>query len=85
MDYDYWLRIGKKYPPAVLDDYLAGFRVYAASKTSSSFLTTFERELVLARKYSKSAVLNGLHWISYRGISAAYLALRFMSRQNNKR
>jgi glycosyltransferase involved in cell wall biosynthesis len=85
MDYDYWLRIGKKYPPAVLDDYLAGFRVYAASKTSSSFLTTFERELVLARKHSTSAVLNGLHWISYRGISAAYLALRFLSRRNSKR
>jgi hypothetical protein len=69
----------------VLDDYLAGFRVYAASKTSSSFLTTFERELVLARRHSPSAVLNGLHWISYIGISASYLVLRFLSRRNSKR
>jgi glycosyltransferase involved in cell wall biosynthesis len=85
MDYDYWLRIGKKYPPAVLDGYLAAFRVYAATKTSSSFLTTFEREMVLARKHSTSAVLNGLHWINYIGIAAVYSALRFLSRKRRKR
>lgn len=85
MDYDYWLRIGKKYPLTVLDGYLAGFRVYAATKTSSSFLTTFKREMVLARRHSTSAVLNGLHWINYIGIAAVYLALRFFSRRQGPR
>ena len=80
MDYGYWLKIGKKYPPAVLDAYLADFRVYAASKTSSSFPTTFERELVLAREHSDSTLLNFLHRLSYLGISAAYLVLNSFSR-----
>jgi glycosyltransferase involved in cell wall biosynthesis len=80
MDYDYWLRMGKKYPPAVLDSYLAGFRVYALSKTSSSFLTTFEREMLLARKHSTSALLNGLHRVSYLCISAVYLLLNAVGR-----
>ena len=85
MDYDYWLRIGKKYPLARLDEYLAAFRVYAASKTSSSFLTTFRREMALARKHSSSTLLNLLHWISYIGISAAYLILNSRARLKRKR
>ena len=79
MDYDYWLRIGKKYPLAVLNEYLAGFRVYAASKTSSSYLTTFNREMELARKYSDSYLLNSLHRLSYLGIAAAYFCLNSLT------
>jgi glycosyltransferase involved in cell wall biosynthesis len=75
MDYEYWLRIGRKYRPAIVDDYLARFRVHAASKTSSSFLTTFRREMEIAKRYSDSTALNALHYLSYRGISSIYLLL----------
>ena len=85
MDYDYWLRIGKKYPLAVLNEYLAAFRVYAASKTSRSFLTTFKREMELARRYSDSRLLNGLHWLSYFGIAAAYLCLNSLTGRRSRR
>lgn len=85
MDYDYWLRMGRKYPLSVLDAYLAGFRVYAASKTSSSFLTTFNQEMLLARKYSDSRLLNGLHRINYAFIAAAYLVLNASGRFFKKR
>src|SRR5574337_877614 len=44
MDYDYWLRVGRKYSPAVLDEYLASFRVYSTSKTSTAFLTSLDRK-----------------------------------------
>ncbi len=77
MDYDYWLRVGGKYRPAVLDEYLASFRVYSMSKTSRAFLVSFKRELRLARKYSSSALLNGLHCLSYSGIASIYLLLAF--------
>jgi hypothetical protein len=80
MDYEYWLRIGRKYPPAVLEDYLACFRVYAASKTSSSFLTTFRREMEIARQYSDSAALNALHRLSSCSISAMYLLMNSLGR-----
>ncbi len=80
MDYDYWLRMGRKRPPAVLGSYLAAFRVYAASKTSSSFLRSFRQEIEVARKYSASPLLNALHWMSYLGIAAVYLLLNCRSR-----
>jgi glycosyltransferase involved in cell wall biosynthesis len=84
MDYEYWLRIGKKHRPAVLSDYLAGFRVYAASKTSSSFLTTFRREMELARRYSGSSTLNALHYLSYLGISSMYLLMNSFKGTRNR-
>jgi glycosyltransferase involved in cell wall biosynthesis len=85
MDYDYWLRIGRKYPLAVIEEYLAGFRVYPTSKTSSSFLTTFRQEHELAKQYSSSIVLRVLHYLSYLGISAAYLVLNSFARLRTQR
>jgi glycosyltransferase involved in cell wall biosynthesis len=85
MDYEYWLRIGRKYRPAIMDEYLASFRVYSASKTSSFFLKTFKRELVLAKRYSTSSMLNGLHFLNYLGIAAAYLMLNSLSRPKPKK
>ena len=81
MDYDYWLRAGQRRPLAVLDGYLASFRVHPSSKTSSSFLTTFERELELARQHSPSSLLNALHWMSYAVIASAYTVLNAFPRR----
>lgn len=81
MDYEFWLRIGRMYEPGILNDYLAGFRVYASSKTSSSFLKTFRREMEIARNYSSSIVLNGLHRLSYLGIVASYHIINFPHRR----
>lgn len=85
MDYDFWLRVGRKSPPAILEQYLAGFRVYAASKTSSSFLRSFRQELEVARKHSASRPLIALHWLNYLAISAAYLALNTVARFHKQR
>lgn len=85
MDYDYWLRIGKRHPVMVLDDYLAAFRVYTSSKTSSAFLKSFRQELEAAKRHSSSPVLLALHWLSYLGISAAYLVLNGFARMKRKR
>lgn len=81
MDYEFWLRLGRKYPPGFIDDRLALFRVHPGSKTSSSFHRTFKEELQVARKYTDSAVLNGLHYLSYLGIRAAYTVLDAAARR----
>lgn len=75
MDYDFWLRLGEEHDPGVLSDYLASFRVHPGSKTSSSFRLTFREELEAARKHTDSKLLNGLHYMSYLGICAAYTVL----------
>ena len=80
MDYGYWLKMGKKYSLSVLDKYLAAFRVYSTSKTSSSFLKSFRSELQLAKAHSSSTVLNALHCLSYACIASVYFALNFVGR-----
>ncbi len=75
MDYDYWLRAGRKHSPGIINHYLASFRVHFESKTSSSFKDTFRQELEVSRKYSGSGVINGLHYLNYAGICAAYSVL----------
>jgi glycosyltransferase involved in cell wall biosynthesis len=85
MDYEYWLRIGRKYMPLIADDYLASFRVYTTSKTSSFFLKTFKREMVLARRYSTSSLLDWLHFLNYISIAAAYLILNTLARLKTKK
>ncbi len=85
MDYGYWLKVGRQQPPAVLDEYLARFRVYTTSKTSSSFLTTFKRELELAKKHSSSTALNVLHCLSYAGIASIYVGLNSLGRLKRRR
>jgi glycosyltransferase involved in cell wall biosynthesis len=85
MDYDFWLRVGRIRPPAVLERYLAAFRVHASSKTSSSFLRSFRHELDVAKKYSSSRTLNVLHWLNYLCIAAAYLVLNAVARIGSRR
>ncbi|NTW65987.1 MAG: glycosyltransferase [Nitrospirae bacterium] len=85
MDYDYWLRIGKRYPLVVLDDCLASFRVYTTSKTSSSYLRSFREELEVAKRHSGSSMLNALHWLSYLGIATSYVVLNSVARLRGRR
>lgn len=81
MDYEYWLRIGARHSPGILGRYLAAFRVYRASKTSSAFRDTFRDELNIARRYSHSRFLNALHRLSVAGICVAYAALSRMPKR----
>lgn len=42
---------------------------------AETFLTTFRREMEIAKRYSDSTALNALHYLSYRGISSIYLLI----------
>ncbi|MFQ5353946.1 MAG: glycosyltransferase family 2 protein [Thermodesulfobacteriota bacterium] len=75
MDYEYWLRIGRKYRPGIINAPLASFRVYRESKTSSSFTRTFAEELTVARRYSSSLLIDTLHYLSCMAICTAYTVL----------
>lgn len=80
MDYDYWLRIGRKYSPGIVKDCLAGFRVYQESKTSGDFVESFRQELAVSQKYSNSIVINGLHYLNFISICFAYTTLNQIAR-----
>jgi glycosyltransferase involved in cell wall biosynthesis len=61
MDYDYWLRITCKYPISFLDEVLAKFRTYPASKTRQSAINQQDEEFRVVHKYSRSAPLRFIH------------------------
>lgn len=56
MDYEYWLRTYQKYRPVFIDQYLAGFRVHRASKTTGGSHTRkyIEEEKKIITQYSNS-------------------------------
>jgi len=81
MDYDYWLRVGSRYPAGVIPEYLANFRYHRASKSGSVDRRQFEDELRIARAFGGEhpwAIL--LHTANYYKIVAAYKLLEALGR-----
>jgi len=73
MDYEFWLRIGQKYPAGVIPKYLANFRYYASSKSGSVNKKQFQDELRLARKYGDNHPLSlFFHELNYYKITGIY-------------
>jgi glycosyltransferase involved in cell wall biosynthesis len=52
-DYEYWLRIGRRYEPAIIDGYVASFRWHPESKTSNLFARAEGAALRVARRYAR--------------------------------
>ncbi len=83
MDYDFWLRIGAKYPAGVINAYLANFRYHAGSKSGSVNKRQFQDELRIAKKYSGSLRLPILiHTLNYYKITTVYSILNAFSQKD---
>ncbi|MBI2617140.1 glycosyltransferase [Candidatus Gottesmanbacteria bacterium] len=63
MDFDYWIRIWKKYPLGFLDTYLASYRVHPFSKAVSSPETQFQTSSKILEKHIHSRLILFLHMI----------------------
>jgi glycosyltransferase involved in cell wall biosynthesis len=77
MDYDYWLRLGRKTPPRYVNQFLANFRWHAVSKNGSAYRLAAWETLRTARQHSR-LVESGdvlLHFGHYCALSVLY---RFM-------
>ena len=82
MDYEFWLRIGQKYPAGVLVDYLANFRYYSNSKSGSSTKKQFQDELRLAKKYGADYPFSVfMHKVNYYKITGIYKILNIFSKK----
>ena len=57
MDYDLWLRLGKRYPPGLIDKKIGRFRMHETSKSITGFQKQFDEDLEVAQKYA-----NGHGW-----------------------
>jgi glycosyltransferase involved in cell wall biosynthesis len=85
MDYEYWLRLGQRYPAGVIDSYLANFRHYTTSKSGSRFTQQFRDELRVAKKYSIDRPgIQLLHKLNYYKIVGAYRLIGALQRKKSQ-
>jgi hypothetical protein len=75
MEYDFWLRVGRKFELNTVNDYLASFRVHPASKAGASASAQFDAELEIAKRYTASPFLLGLHKLHRCLVVTAYRQL----------
>ncbi|MBK1678909.1 glycosyltransferase family 2 protein [Rhodocyclus tenuis] len=52
MDYEMWLRVGRKYEPVQLDDYLAAFRRHPGSATQANRVRSFNEDFRARFEYA---------------------------------
>lgn len=63
MDYEFWLRLYSKYPPAFIPEYLAAFRIHPQSKnTNAGHKNVYiDEERLIIKQYTESKFLQVLH------------------------
>jgi len=83
MDYEFSLRIGAKYQPGYIDDYLAQFRWHSAAKTASGFYKSSAEALKITRKYTsinKRNYLMPLQYLNYFAVISFYSLLKLLGK-----
>ena len=63
MEYDLWLKLGKKEMPKIIDSYLSSFRLYKDSISMREFKKVLLEDERIVRKYTDNPVIIGLHWL----------------------
>lgn len=71
-DYDYWLRLLRRYPPGILPDTLSSFRIHPSSKGGSDYVRQFDEEARVIRRYTKNPFILFLHSVHNRLIISLY-------------
>lgn len=82
MDYEYWLRLARKFPPSVLREDLACFRMHRKCKSHLGFKRQFWEEYEVAKIYSHWKIITFIHWFNYWKIVTIY---RLMSLASSKK
>ena len=64
MDYDLWLRLGKRLRPGYIPRVLGHFRVYGTTKSMSNFKKRFDEDYAIARGHAQG--LPGKNWLLWK-------------------
>jgi len=76
-EYEYWLRIGKHYPPMFIDRYLAAWRAHSDSISVKGYLPQTDQAREIQRRYSgKDWLLNRIQDIVYYGTRLLYRVMK---------
>jgi len=74
MDYDYWLRLGKRCAPLYINRFLANFRWHDQSKNDANYRASAREAYLVAKKYAqpKGRFLIFNHYLHYRALILLY-------------
>ncbi len=79
MDYDYWLRIGKRFTPYYIDRFLANFRWQAVSKNSRAYRNAAWETYLTAKRHAPPGLGNRYalfrHYLHYLTLITLYRIL----------
>ncbi|MBI4407202.1 MAG: glycosyltransferase, partial [Candidatus Kerfeldbacteria bacterium] len=76
MDYELWCRFGQRYPGTPIRRYLAGFRLYATSKSGRGYVQQFQQEYAVAKRYTHNWFILWLHQVHSALIVLVYKVIR---------
>jgi glycosyltransferase involved in cell wall biosynthesis len=74
MDYDYWLRLGNRYPPVYINRFLANFRWHDQSKNGANYRASAWEAYQVAKKCARpeDRFLIFIHYLHYRTLILLY-------------
>jgi len=74
MDYDYWLRLGKKHSPVYINRFLSDFRWHGVSKNGANYKGAAREALRVARKHAPKGYWYSIirHYLHYLTLITVY-------------
>lgn len=76
MDYEYWMRVMKKYKLHVTSETLSVFRIHSQSKGGHLYKKQFDEELEVAKKYCNNKIILWLHALHNKLITTIYKIIK---------
>lgn len=76
LDYDFWMKIIKKYPLQVLPNHFSLFRIHQTSKGGTQYEKQFKEEHQVLTRYTDNIILKFLHKIHASLIIFAYKIIK---------
>jgi len=76
MDYEYWMRAIRKYPPVISARHFSLFRIHGNSKGGSLFQKQFAEEHEILKRFENNPLVLGLHWLHAAAIVAVYKLIK---------
>lgn len=82
MDYNFWLRLGQRWPGRFIDQYLAAFRWYPSSKSGAGFRKQFAEEYAVAQEIAAGKYPFAMfrHRMNFARIVAAYTMMKWLGK-----
>jgi glycosyltransferase involved in cell wall biosynthesis len=83
MDYEFWLRAGKKYQPGYIPDYLACFRIHPLQKSSVNPTKATTEGMRVVKKYTESSIIIFIRYIASLCSATFYFVSNFAYKIKN--